>query len=98
MHHSPSRRILSSLLSAKLVVRKTEFWRKLAGFPIPTGVRQMSQPVSQTMTLLCDVVRTLPVGTNLGVLHLLWMMISGYLLISRGAIIPGLSQMGLPDK
>jgi hypothetical protein len=58
----------------------------------------MSQPVSQTMTLLCDVVRTLPVGTNLGVLHLLWMMISGYLLISRGAIIPGLYQMGLPDK
>jgi hypothetical protein len=58
----------------------------------------MNEHVSQMMTLLCSVVRTLPVGTNLALLHLLWMMVSGCLLLSRGAIIPGLHQMGLSDK
>ena len=58
----------------------------------------MNDHVSQTMTLLCSVVRTLPIGTNLALLHLLWMMISGQLLLSRGAIIPGLHQMGLSDR
>jgi len=54
----------------------------------------MSQPVSEMMTLLCDVVQNLPVGTNLALLHLLWMMVSGHLLVSRGAIIPGLHHLG----
>ncbi len=57
----------------------------------------MSQPITQTMTLLCDVVQTLPVGMNLALLHLLWMMVSGRLLVSRGAVIPGLHDLGLPD-
>jgi hypothetical protein len=55
----------------------------------------MSQPVSEMMTLLCHVVRPLPIGTNLALLHLLWMMVSGHLLVSRGALIPGLHHMGL---
>jgi hypothetical protein len=55
----------------------------------------MSQPVSEMMTLLCPVVHSSPIGTNLALLHLLWMMVSGHLLVSRGAIIPGLSHMGL---
>lgn len=58
----------------------------------------MSQPVSEMMTMLCDVVHTLPVGTNLALLHLLWMMVSGHLLVSRGAIIPGLHHLGLSDQ
>jgi hypothetical protein len=52
----------------------------------------------QTVKLLCDVVCTLPIGTNLALLHLLWMMVSGQLLLSRGAVIPGLHQMGLSDR
>jgi hypothetical protein len=52
----------------------------------------------QTAKLLCDVVCTLPIGTNLALLHLLWMMVSGQLLLSRGAVIPGLHQMGLSDR
>jgi hypothetical protein len=58
----------------------------------------MSEPVSQMMTLLCGVVRPLPVGTNLALLHLLWMLVSGHLLLSRGAIIPALHQMGLSRR
>lgn len=36
-----------------------------------------------------------PIGTNLGLFHLLWMLLSGRLLQSRGAVIPGLADLGL---
>jgi len=58
----------------------------------------MNEHVSQMMTALCQVVRTLPIGTNLGLLHLLWALVSGQLLLSRGAVIPALHQLGLPDR
>jgi hypothetical protein len=58
----------------------------------------MNGPVSQMMTLLGSVVRTLPVGTNLGLLHLLYMMVCGSLLVSRGAIIPGLHHLHFSDQ
>jgi hypothetical protein len=58
----------------------------------------VNESVLQTMSLLCSVVETLPVGTNLGLLHLLWMMVCGCLLVSRGAVIPGLHHMGLSDR
>jgi len=57
----------------------------------------MSQAVCQVMTTLCALVAPLPIGTNLGLLHLLWMLVSGRLLGSRGAVIPGLSEAGLTD-
>ncbi len=47
------------------------------------------------LTLLCTLVVALPVGTNLGLLHLLWMLVSGRLLAARGAVIPGLDACGL---
>jgi hypothetical protein len=50
------------------------------------------------MTLLCSLVEACPVGTNLGLLHLLWMLVSGRLLASRGAVLPGLSDCGLPAR
>lgn len=55
----------------------------------------MQKIVYRVMTLLCEIVTPLPIGTNLGLLHLLWMLLSGSLLNSRGAIIPGLSAVGL---
>lgn len=58
----------------------------------------MSESTSQMMTLLCSVVRFVPVGTNLALLHVLWMLVSGQLLRSRGAVIPGLAQLGLSDR
>ncbi len=55
----------------------------------------MQEPVYRTLELLCAVVTALPVGTNLGLLHLLWMLVSGRLLTARGAVFPGLSEAGL---
>ena len=46
----------------------------------------MADPVSRMMALLCALVAALPIGTNLGLLHLLWMLVSGRLLGSRGAL------------
>jgi len=44
----------------------------------------------------CAVVAGTPVGTNFGLVHLLWMLVSGRLLESRGAVIPALRTLGLP--
>lgn len=40
----------------------------------------MPEAVYRMLTLLCGLVIALPVGTNLGVLHLLWMRVNGRLL------------------
>jgi len=58
----------------------------------------MPEAVYRMMTLLCSVVAPAPVGTNLGLRHLLWMLVSGRLLATRGAVIPGLSACGLADR
>ena len=39
----------------------------------------MPDAVYRMLTLLCSLVLTLPVGTNLGMLHLFWMLVSGQL-------------------
>jgi hypothetical protein len=54
--------------------------------------------VYRVLGLLCALVETLPIGTNLGVLHLCWMLLSGQLLGSRGAIFPGLQALGLSER
>ena len=58
----------------------------------------MPEVVYRMLTLLCALVRTLPIGTNLGLLHLLWMLTSGRLLASRGALFPGLADCGLSAR
>jgi hypothetical protein len=58
----------------------------------------MPEAVYRMMRLLCVLVVGLPVGTNLGLLHLLWMLVSGQLLPTRGAVIPGLSACGLSAR
>jgi hypothetical protein len=57
----------------------------------------MPTPVYRVLGLLCGLVENLPIGTNLGLLHLFWMLVSGQLLGSRGAILPGLQAIGLSD-
>ena len=57
----------------------------------------MQATVYGMMRLLCGVVATVPLGTNLGLVCLLWMLVSGRLLATRGAIIPGLSLLGLSE-
>ncbi len=58
----------------------------------------MPEAVYRMLTLLCSLVVACPTGTNLGLLHLLWMLASGRLLAARGAVIPGLAACGLPDR
>src|SRR3954452_2516073 len=58
----------------------------------------MPEAVYRMLTLLCSLVVACPRGTNLGLLHLLWMLVSGRLLASRGALFPGLSDCGLPAR
>lgn len=57
----------------------------------------MQERVYRVVGVLCAVVAAVPIGTNLGLVHLLWMLVSGRLLASRGAVIPGLSATGLSE-
>jgi hypothetical protein len=56
----------------------------------------MSATVYRINTLLSSVLREVPVGTNLALFHLLWTLLSGRLLASRGALFPALADFGLP--
>jgi len=58
----------------------------------------MSPIVYRMNSVLSHVVQRVPVGTNLGLFHLLWMLLSGRLLLSRGAVIPGLAALGLAEE
>jgi hypothetical protein len=57
----------------------------------------MQETVYRVIEVLCAVVATTPIGTNLGLVHVLWTLVSGRLLGSRGAVIPGLSAAGLSE-
>ena len=58
----------------------------------------MPEAVYRPMQLRCSLVGGCPLGTNLGVLHLLWMLVSGQLRAARGAVVPGLAACGLSDR
>jgi hypothetical protein len=55
----------------------------------------MSAIVYRIVVLLEKLLLSVPVGTNLGLLHLLLAILSGRLLQSRGAVFPALSDLGL---
>src|SRR5438067_12658526 len=55
----------------------------------------MPDVVYRVMSLLCALVERVPVGTNLGLVLVFWMLLTGRLLGSRGAVIPALSALGL---
>ena len=57
----------------------------------------MQEAVYRVLTLVSGLVVDVPIGTNLGLLHLFWMVLCGKLLLSRGAIFPGLSAVGLSE-
>jgi hypothetical protein len=52
--------------------------------------------VYRIIEVLSVLVTGLPIGTNLAVCHLLWTVLSGRLLSSRGALIPALAASGVP--
>src|SRR4029453_16754977 len=56
----------------------------------------MSTIVYRISVLLSAILAEVPVGTNLGLFWLLWALISGRFLLSRGAVFPALADLGLP--
>jgi len=53
---------------------------------------------NHTIAILSILTEGLPVGTNLALLHFMWMLVSGALLPNRGALFPALKSIGLSDK
>jgi hypothetical protein len=49
------------------------------------------------MNILIAIVLKLPTGTNLGMLRVMWALVSGQLLETRGAFIPALANIGLSN-
>lgn len=54
--------------------------------------------IESTIQALAAVVKELPIGTNLALYQFLWMLVSGRLHSSRGALFPALQAMGLKEK
>ena len=57
----------------------------------------MSIAIEGTIQVLQVVLQTVPIGTNLALLQLLWSIVSGSFLPSRGAIFPGLQLSGFNE-
>ncbi len=56
-------------------------------------------PVAEpTMSALTSIVSGLYVGTNLAMLHFLWMLVNGSLLPHRGAVFPALQSTGIGEQ
>jgi hypothetical protein len=55
----------------------------------------MPEIVQHTMLVLCVITQDVTIGTNLALLHFMWMLVSGSLLPSRGAVFPALQAVGL---
>lgn len=55
----------------------------------------MPTAVQETILVLELIVQAAPVGTNLGLLHMLWAMLNGSFLRNRGAIFPALQENGI---
>jgi hypothetical protein len=55
----------------------------------------MSTIVYRITCLLAQVLADVPLGTNLGIFHLLFALLSGRFLPARGAVLPALSSLGL---
>ena len=53
--------------------------------------------VEPTMLVLIEIVADLPIGTNLAMLHFMWMLVTGSLLPHRGALFPALQSTGIGE-
>jgi hypothetical protein len=53
--------------------------------------------MNHTIAVLNELLVSLPIGTNLAMLHVFWALLSGHLLNSRGALFPALKAIGLED-
>lgn len=62
------------------------------------GNQNMPPVTEPTMSALIAIVTKLPIGTNLAILHFLWMLVSGSLLTHRGALFPALQSTGIGEQ
>lgn len=58
----------------------------------------MSIAITQTIHVLQLIVQTVPIGTNLALLQLMWTILNGAFLQSRGAIFPALKANGFTPE
>lgn len=58
----------------------------------------MVAAVEPIIQAIVGVVQTVPIGTNIGLVRLLWVMVQGSLLVSRGAIHSGLAASGFEQN
>ena len=63
---------------------------------MPNPVYQ-SHPADRTALFINQLVARVPIGTNLALAHLLFTLLAGHLLQSRGAIFPALAATGLEN-
>ena len=54
----------------------------------------MQPAVSEIITAMVYLMQVVPIGTNLGLCRILWAMVNGSLIISRGALHGGLEASG----
>ncbi len=54
--------------------------------------------IEQTLQALQIIVQSVPVGTNLALIHLMWSILNGSFLGSRGAIFPALQDTGFSPE
>lgn len=54
--------------------------------------------IEQTLQALQFIVQSVPVGTNLALIHLMWSILNGSFLVSRGAIFPALQENGFSSE
>lgn len=57
----------------------------------------MPTAVQETIQVLELIVQGVPIGTNLGLLYILWAMLNGSFLSSRGAVFPALQESGFNE-
>ena len=78
------------------MIKKSHLWYEKDAEIQPRG--ETINIKNHTTGILAAVVEELPIGTNLALYQFLWMLVSGALHNSRGALFPALKSIGLQDE
>jgi hypothetical protein len=78
------------------LIKKSHLWYEKDAEIQPRG--ETIDIKNHTTQAITAVVENLPIGTNLALYQFLWMLISGSLHNSRGAMFPALKSIGLTDE
>ena len=60
--------------------------------------KYMPIAIEQTLQALPIMVQSVPLGTNLALIHLMWSILNGSFLVSRGGIFPALQNSGFSPE